>query len=138
MARAHHVLNVDAGVPYARVLEPSAYKIVASEMRQGDLIELRWEPNLAQWALLLVVGLRPDGVAVREILYRQFDDVAPAASIEELAGFHAEQTAINSWQIVREQDGHKLPETYPTQAAARSAIMQLAPKWAGRGWARNT
>jgi hypothetical protein len=69
-----------------------------------------------------VIALRPVGAEVRELIYKRFDDIAPAASIEELAGFSAVQSGLNSWQVRRDVDGHIMPGEYPTQAAARSAI----------------
>jgi hypothetical protein len=136
--RAHHVYNVPPGVTYERVLQSETYRAVAPDLRPGDLLELRFEPNLNQWALLLVVALLPTGAEVRELIHRQFEDVASAASMEELTGFKAEQTGINVWKIRREVDGHLMPNEFPTQQAARAGIAELAPKFAGRGWSRSS
>jgi hypothetical protein len=135
--RRHFVLNVDAGVPYERVLQPDAYRSIADAMRPGDWVELRFEPSLSEWALLMVAALVPDGAQVVEIIHKTFD-VKQAASIEELAGFTTEQIGINEWAIIREADGHRMPGSHPTLEAARSEITRMKPQFQGRGWARNS
>ena len=108
-------------------------------MRAGDLIELRWEPNIEYWALLLVVALTPAGAEVRELMHKHIDDLPDVASLEAMTGFRAEMTGINQWQVIRDADGQLMPGLYPTKEAARTEIMQnLAPKFAGRGWARSS
>ena len=66
-ARAHWVYDVPAEVPYSRALEPDFYRAVASDLRVGDWVELRWAPGLQHFAVMLVTNLLPLGVDVIEL-----------------------------------------------------------------------
>ncbi|MEN9903117.1 MAG: hypothetical protein RL651_1781 [Pseudomonadota bacterium] len=121
-ASTTHSATPDAGTPYSRVLEPSYWALVASNLRPMDEIKVIPQ-DLAYYAHLLVVSVSRMDVFVKEISKADFEPVKTEET--DLGDYVIKYSGpIAKHRVIRTKDGQVMAENISTKEEARRWIAE--------------
>lgn len=110
-------VEIPAGVPIGRVVEPDFWVHLTKMLKPNDKIEARAQDG-AWYAELLVDKIEPQAVRVWKVLYSDRSATAKSGAVAD--DFKVEFGGAHKWRVVRLSDKEVLHKGEADETAARA------------------